>query len=255
MRASALDAVRTSAVNVTQYIFYEFTTLVQLSKVLSDMIQAPNAVQVGEPQDKGVAIEKLIADYAKGINIRNSPAIPFVPEDAVVLVTGSTGSIGSFLLADLLASPLVRRVYALNRFSSNGTSRSRQQAAFKDRGLDISLLESSKCKFLEADMSQDKLGLSSPDYQEVSISFLGENSWTDAFATARRFCDRDHSQRLASRFQPTCLVVCAQPQSHMRPHQSLQRRVVFTADHIYIICGFSAVLEKRARTMSRDALH
>lgn len=171
MRASALDAVRTSAMNVTQYILYEFPTLVQLSKVLSDMVRAPDAVQVGESQDRANAIENLVADYTKGINVRSSPAITFIPEDAVVLITGSTGSIGSFLLADLLISPLVRRVYALNRISGNESSRLRQEAAFKDRGLDVSLLQSSKCKFLETDMSQDKLGLSSTDYQEVHPGF------------------------------------------------------------------------------------
>lgn len=169
MRASALDAVRTSAANITQYIFYEFPVLAKLSEVLSVIVRAPNSLRVDEPQDRAAAIEQLIAEYVKGINIRHSPGTLFVPENAVVLITGSTGSIGSFLLADLLSSPLVHRVYALNRISNGDTSRSRQQAAFKDRGLDLSLLESSKCKFLEADMSQARLGLSSSDYQEVSF--------------------------------------------------------------------------------------
>jgi hypothetical protein len=181
MCASALDAVRTTAAQVTQHIVYEFPILAQLSKVLSDLIRTSGAAQVNGARGSAAEIEKQIDNYAKGMKIRDSRAAPtFIPENAIVLITGSTGNIGSFLLSDLLASPLVRRVYALNRFSNNATtSHSRQQVAFKERGLDVSLLESSKCRFLEADMSQEKFGLSTVVYQELvnSVTAIIHNAW------------------------------------------------------------------------------
>jgi hypothetical protein len=95
--------------------------------------------QVNESQDRA-AIEKQITDYAAGMKIRVSPVTAFVPENAVLIITSSAGGIGSCFLTDLLA-------------------------------------ESSKCIFLEADTSQDQLGLSSAAYQEASSNFSRDPCW------------------------------------------------------------------------------
>ncbi|KAF8417613.1 hypothetical protein L210DRAFT_3580694 [Boletus edulis BED1] len=56
-------------------------------------------------------------------------------EPAVVLRTGATGGLGSFLLSELLKSPVVQRVYAFNRPSSLKSIAERQKFAFKTKGL------------------------------------------------------------------------------------------------------------------------
>ncbi|KAF9238233.1 hypothetical protein BU15DRAFT_62645 [Melanogaster broomeanus] len=56
------------------------------------------------------------------------------PGRAVVLLTGSTGGLGSFLLSQLLENPTVERVYALNRPSSSTSIEERQRSAFLDKG-------------------------------------------------------------------------------------------------------------------------
>lgn len=87
----------------------------------------------------------------------------------VVLLTGSTGGLGSYLLASLLNNKDVTVVYAFNRPSKTGTIKQRQRAAFEDRGLETALLESEKLVYVEGDTAQQTLGLTSQLYEEVKV--------------------------------------------------------------------------------------
>jgi hypothetical protein len=55
------------------------------------------------------------------------------PGGDVILLTGTTGALGSELLVDLLASERVSRVYAFNRPVRTDTIRERHQRTFEDR--------------------------------------------------------------------------------------------------------------------------
>lgn len=92
----------------------------------------------------------------------------------IVLLTGTTGGLGSSILAGLLSSPRVRKVYALNRRSSKGQSlKERQKDAFVARGLDERLLlDSAKLVLLESDFASAELGLDTATFQEVTIALL-----------------------------------------------------------------------------------
>lgn len=73
------------------------------------------------------------------------------PAKDTVLVTGTTGSLGAGLLAKLVQSPEVEHIYALNRFSENGTGLlERQKERLKDWGFDPKIVDSSKVTFIEA---------------------------------------------------------------------------------------------------------
>ena len=91
-------------------------------------------------------------------------------EDEVVLITGSTGRLGSFLLEKLLCDKRVRKVFALNRGSptSDKTLLDRQREMFKTLEINMSLLTSSKVEYLVADYAKPLLGLSEEKYDEVS---------------------------------------------------------------------------------------
>lgn len=86
---------------------------------------------------------------------------------AVVLLTGSTGGLGSFLLSQLLEKQMVEKVYALNRPSSPTSIEGRQESAFVDKGISIDLLNSGKLLYIETDASRDNCGLSLELYDEV----------------------------------------------------------------------------------------
>lgn len=86
----------------------------------------------------------------------------------VVIVTGTTGSLGSYLLDRLVGSDDIHRIYALNRASSDGTPLvKRQMAALAVRGLDAQIAISPKVILLEADFGNSTLGLNEEILQEV----------------------------------------------------------------------------------------
>lgn len=92
----------------------------------------------------------------------------------VVLLTGSTGGLGSSILAQLVASPQISQIYLLNRKSRNGAPLvDRQRLALKDRGYDSTILDHENIILLEGDTTQHNLGISEEIYDQVRlISFL-----------------------------------------------------------------------------------
>jgi len=118
-------------------------------------------------------IEAMIAKYSSGLE----DALPKVERNderhfaaETILLTGSTGNLGSHLLASLLSMDRVRRVYAFNRRSSSFTIMERHKVRFEDRALDVSLLSSPKLVFLEGENDLPGLGLFESITKEV---------WTD----------------------------------------------------------------------------
>lgn len=79
-----------------------------------------------------------------------------------VVLTGSTGSLGSYLLDALYHSKHVSRIICLNR-SSNAAERHKQIA--QKRGL--SLLNPDRVEFLKVDLSRPKLGMDSASYESM----------------------------------------------------------------------------------------
>ena len=110
---------------------------------------------------------EMMAQYSKEF-APHAGSDPLPPHD-VVLVTGTTGTIGSNVLAQLVADPNIGKVYALNREASipSGT---RQRIALRDRGLDPSVVDSPKVALLEGTVSQPKLGLADGLYEELRTS-------------------------------------------------------------------------------------
>ena len=86
----------------------------------------------------------------------------------VVLVTGTTGTLGCRLLVRLASNPKMRRIYAFNRPSRDGqTIRQRQETALRMRGLDVSVLDRGPVVLLEGNLMQPRFGLSAVVYEEV----------------------------------------------------------------------------------------
>ena len=96
-----------------------------------------------------------------------------------VVVTGATGSLGSHLVAHLIALPSVTTVVCLNRTSHQSEPEARQDKAFRDRGIQIDTRGWSKLRVLEADTSKSRLGLASHEYSALvmSVTHIVHNAW------------------------------------------------------------------------------
>jgi thioester reductase-like protein/aryl carrier-like protein len=95
-----------------------------------------------------------------------------------VVLTGSTGVLGSYILHALLTNPSVVHVYCLNR-KSQSDSLAAQTEKFKIYHLDISPLNSSRVSFLSANLSDGYLGLQPDTFQTLrdTVSLVIHNAW------------------------------------------------------------------------------
>jgi hypothetical protein len=120
-------------------------------------------------EEKRQAMLAFVDKYTKNIpSFATVPCADPLAGGAVILVTGTTGGLGSHLLQTLASSTSVAKVYALNRPSSNGQPLvERQRLSLVERGLDEAILGSSKLELLEADLEEESLGLGHELLQEV----------------------------------------------------------------------------------------
>ena len=146
------------------------------------------------PEKRVEEMTQMVAKYLEDLPPRAVPKLAN-PSGHVVLLTGTTGSLGAYVLARLVDDPAVIRIYALNRPSANGISlQSRQKSALSERGLDLSVLQKSKVVYMEGDTSVPGLGLPQDVYAEVRkerkqfhqiISFFEDANIGDAHYSQR----------------------------------------------------------------------
>ncbi|KAL4866181.1 hypothetical protein BDV12DRAFT_210641 [Aspergillus spectabilis] len=105
-------------------------------------------------------------------------------EPMVVLLTGSTGNLGSNLLDYLVRSPHVQRVICLNRRASKpdapqDSMLQRQLEMAKEKGVHIPASTPSKIEVLQVEPSADILGLDTETYDRLaaSITHVIHNAW------------------------------------------------------------------------------
>ncbi|OAA36878.1 Male sterility, NAD-binding protein [Metarhizium rileyi] len=93
-----------------------------------------------------------------------------------VVLTGTTGAIGSYLLDALCKNKRVAKVWCLNR-SSNGDAACRQAEMAKSRGLPLNW--KGKVRFVQMDLASEALGLIQADLKEIreQATTIIHNAW------------------------------------------------------------------------------
>ncbi|KAJ7484451.1 putative aminoadipate reductase [Mycena latifolia] len=166
LRSCADTNVHKVSKGVTQNLVYSHPTISKLATYLEELVQGTGK----EADDPVTRIHEMIAKYTSGF-AEPIASIPRAGNSAVVLLTGSTGNLGSQILASLFQNDKVTKVYALNRPSSASAGLAqRHSAMFKERGLDTVLLSSPKLVFVEGRLDQRDLGLSSDLYNELDFN-------------------------------------------------------------------------------------
>ncbi|KAK0238145.1 hypothetical protein EDD85DRAFT_921521 [Armillaria nabsnona] len=146
---------------------YKYPTIGQLNQYIQSLTLG-TTIGVGISPLK--SMESMVDKYTNEFPERPPHTLPTPgPQSIVVLVTGSTGSLGSYLLAELIKDPSVSCIYAINRPSGGVDGLwQKQRRAFIERGIDTALLKSSKIELLEGDLSSPQLGLPESSYRDVT---------------------------------------------------------------------------------------
>ena len=176
---SSHEAIQAVASRVSQNVVFSNPTLRLLARHLIQLLAGEHA-SPSPALDPKAEIEDMIARYSIGLGGEVGNGVSGrVYHHHIVLLTGSTGGLGSYLLASLLNREDVAVVYAFNRRSKTGTIQHRQRAAFGDRGLDITLLESMKLIYVEGDAARPNLSLDDRTYAKIrdSITVIIHNAW------------------------------------------------------------------------------
>jgi thioester reductase-like protein len=116
----------------------------------------------------------MVAKYTLDLPVPSTNKLEPLDEGQTILLTGTAGSFGAYVLDLLCSSPRVKKVVALNRGEDGG--RSRQPSVSTLRGLST---EFSKVDFVPVDISVPHLGLEPDTYNELltTADRIIHNAW------------------------------------------------------------------------------
>ncbi|KAI1136522.1 hypothetical protein F5Y05DRAFT_420244 [Hypoxylon sp. FL0543] len=165
LRKSGINAQTLQRIN--NKLLYSATTVGQLARELSHILTAVGSSDEAVEHGVDNATSRLLEKYdAKAQKIAKSSAPQRVkrPEPEVVVLTGSTGSLGSHILSSLLSRSNVKKVFCLNR---NGDIKT-QSASLKARGLPTLRDDDERVVFLRIKPREPKFGLPDGDYTTLA---------------------------------------------------------------------------------------
>ncbi|EPQ52234.1 acetyl-CoA synthetase-like protein [Gloeophyllum trabeum ATCC 11539] len=177
LRSSENSTMKTAAMSVPQDFVFANNTIRSLVLAIRNLL-IPQAIDHAH-QSHATIMDDLVKKYTTSMVKPERQDTPPLPPKATVLVTGTTGGLGSYILWMLLEDDQVERVYAFNRKSTKTALAARQNASFKERGLPTSLLTSSKLFLVEGEDAEDGLGLSNSLYEELraTCTHIIHNAW------------------------------------------------------------------------------
>jgi Male sterility protein len=150
-------------------LIYQFPTVSSLASCVSKSVLGSVNTQAYVEADR---IQEMLDKVDKYSSFRVQRTCPLIPNAVVkgdiVLLTGSTGGFGCNILAQLVISETVAKIYALNRPSFQGTPLSNRQAdALQDHGFNPDALLNPKVVLVECDLTLPMLGISTSLLEEV----------------------------------------------------------------------------------------
>ncbi|KAI1328406.1 hypothetical protein F5Y16DRAFT_419838 [Xylariaceae sp. FL0255] len=151
-------------------VIYANPTLAALTDAVSNIIND----DLADLKITSEYLEGLYQNYTASLPISGRPALsPSSAHGLTVLLTGSTGSLGSYILDSLQRCLQVSRIYCLCRGPGSYV---RQRKTQNSRGLEPL---TSKLQILEADLSLPYLGLPTRIYKELlgSVTHIIHNAW------------------------------------------------------------------------------
>lgn len=111
-------------------------------------------------------MHNLVDKYSTGLPIHTPSTKDLPPQLDSILLTGTTGILGTALLIELFKSPGVGAIYALNRRGGKSVME-RQRSGLRRLCANDDILSSTKITWVEIDTSQDSLGIPSHILKDV----------------------------------------------------------------------------------------
>lgn len=181
LQVVALSKALTAAYSETKHdqilpqVIYQNPTIDSLAEFLccdSDDTSADSTVTSRED-----IMSDMVEKYTKNLQPSSQSLKSSDPHNRTIILTGSTGSLGNYILQDLIASPDVSKIYCMNRSAGAGD---RNRGSFEDRGV---IPDFAKVTFLQTDFAKDHFGLPLETYDKLlcSADTFIHNAWAVDF--------------------------------------------------------------------------
>ncbi|KAI1264941.1 hypothetical protein F5Y18DRAFT_71444 [Xylariaceae sp. FL1019] len=166
---------------------FRHSTINSLSRVLRDFLNNGSIPDEDLKLENSRLVEEAVAEYTEGLDDVRTPVVHHRGNDRVgssttVAIIGSTGYLGSHLVAAYIKDPKISRILCLNRSTE---ARAKQEVLSSELG--IANLE--KLVFLTVDLEQESLGLSDEDKQIIlnEVDVMVYNAWRSNFVLPLRY--------------------------------------------------------------------
>ncbi|KAJ8058334.1 hypothetical protein OCU04_012526 [Sclerotinia nivalis] len=160
-------------------ILYTNPSIAQLSQYIIAMSKQESSTKIENASNRGHKIQEILQKYYEvvdSISTEHKPTANLSPAtEHVVALTGSTGSLGSYILQTLMQNASVSHVYCLDR-TSNSHSRHLKKNQKDNKVMDF---PTSKVTFLKTDLSKPGLGLHDETYKCIqgSVTDVIHSAW------------------------------------------------------------------------------
>ncbi|OOQ87627.1 NRPS-like enzyme [Penicillium brasilianum] len=157
---------------ITSQVVYANPTVEGLARFILKILDG----EIGDDIPRKEKIHRLIQKYTTTLTANSDKQLSSQPKPpSVVVLTGSTGSLGTYLLHDLIKNPTIAKVYCLNRSDAE----TRQKNSFSEKGLGVSSDEWAKIEFLQASLGEPQFDLERAKYEEMSslADTVIHNAW------------------------------------------------------------------------------
>ncbi|KAF9884352.1 hypothetical protein FE257_001865 [Aspergillus nanangensis] len=165
LRSMILKTLSLGGQRLAQNFVFEHPSLEAMTRELTRLRQGGDAPESTPVEDRMAA---LIEKYSR--NFKDHVSVPRDDDGEHVVVTGSTGSLGAHIVAQLTQTDRVRTIYCLVRADSPLSALQRVRQSLHARGLShhISPAAERKIVALPADLSNPlRLGLGEAAYKQV----------------------------------------------------------------------------------------
>ncbi|RIB03646.1 male sterility protein [Gigaspora rosea] len=195
-------------INLPHDVIFEYNTFQSLTQYLTKELSKISSTQSQNTEDdykaKLQALKNEVNSYIQKYStpdkfppVGNFNKINGIVNGKIgetVLITGVTGSLGSFILRDLLNNPNILKVYCLVRASNENHGWSRLKDSFEQRHLDTSLLSKERVIILPSDLGDSKFGQTEKIYSKLvqEVTQIHHVAWRLDFNNKIETFERDN---------------------------------------------------------------
>ncbi|KAJ5945718.1 NRPS-like enzyme [Penicillium verhagenii] len=153
---------------------YAHSTVDRLAQMMMIVIKGDASIVTKVSRSDKIA--NLISKYTSDLPVRSAKQSPQPPKESRVILTGSTGSLGTYLLHSLLNNKNVTKIYCFNRTDD---AAARQLESFQSKGLPTSPLSGPRVEFLHVSFGESQFGLPDNKYHCLleEVDLIIHNAW------------------------------------------------------------------------------